>query len=170
MDELNHKFEIESHSFPMLTSKHLAEISNNENSELLYYKQAHEAYMYTFFKNLNLDCVSSISIGDVQGHVISHVNIQSFNLTNNASEDKYFHKLLYAPYPFIFIPNGEFSQCKNFCTGACFFKGNQQEGILMSLNFAVKVGIDFLASEFLQREDVAFVFIGIVFNSEQFQL
>lgn len=167
MDELNQKLEIESQSFPILISKHLAEINNNEDSELLYFKQAHEIYMYTFFKNLKLDCISSINIGNIQGHTISHVNLQSFSLLNAVSEKEYFDKLLYAPYPFIFIPNGEFVQFKNFCNGAFSFKGRTHEGVLMDLNFACKVGIDFLACEFLQREEIAFVFIGIVFKSEQ---
>jgi hypothetical protein len=167
MEELKHKLELESCSFPKLLTKHLLEIENSEDSEILYHRQAHEIYMYTFFRNLKFDCISQIKIDSIDGYSISNVKLNSIQLGNSIAENEFFDKLLFAPYPFIFVPNCDYSQVKNFCNGALSFKGEGLEGVLMDLSFASKVGIDFVAVDFLQREDIAFLFIGIVYRSEQ---
>ena len=167
MKEFSQKLQIESTSFPKLISKHLKEMVLKSDAEILYHQQAHEIYLYTFYKNIKFDYVSTVKINNFEGYALSPIEISSFSLKNSISCDKYFNTLLNAPIPFIFIPkNIEFSKLKEFCKGAFKFEDSGKEGILMDLAFACSVGIDFIACEYLLRKDISILYIGLSYVKE----
>ncbi len=163
MDEFLHELTVPEMALPKLLEKHSEEIKSNSDSESLYYKQAHEIYMYQFFKHCKLDCFSRIEVNKVNGIALSPIRMQSFVTYAPANENQFFASLLDAPVPFVFIPECNIENLENFCTGACHFKETNNEGILMDLIFANNVGMEFLASDFLLKSNVYSIYIGLVY-------
>ena len=161
MDDFLHELTVPDIVFPKLLEKHSEEIQSNSDSEILYYKQAHEIYMYQFFKYCKLDCFTQIEVNKVCGTALSPIRLQSFSTYAPANENQFFASLLHAPVPFVFIPEGNVGTLENFCTGACHFKESSNEGILMDLRFASNIGIEFLAADFLLKGNVYSIYIGL---------
>ncbi|KAM0681057.1 hypothetical protein GINT2_000840 [Glugoides intestinalis] len=163
MDEFLHELTIPEMAFPKLLEKHSEEIKSNPDSEILYYKQTHEIYMYEFFKYCKLDCFSRIEVNKVSGVAVSPIRLQSLITYAPANENQFFSSLLNAPVPFVFIPECNIGNLENFCIGASHFKEANNEGILMDLRFASNVGMEFLAADILLESNVYFLYIGLIY-------
>jgi hypothetical protein len=163
MNEYLKKNTVPSTIFPKLLFKHSLEIKENPESETLCYQQAHEIYMYEFFKNCKLECKSEITINKVKGIAICPILLRSFTLISRVDEEGFFKILTKAPLPFVFIPYGKVCQNLNLCNGAFDFRESEKVGILMNLEFAGNVGVDFLATPFLIEKEAFNVYIGIVY-------
>lgn len=149
--------------FPKLLAKHSEEVRNNPESEVLYYRQAHEIYMYEFFRHCRMDCASEVEVNDVKGVAVSPVRIGSFSTGSRVDGDYFFRALTKAPVPFVYIPHGSIAALPKVCDGACSFRESEKEGILMDLESACELGIDFLAADFLLGSGVYCVYVGVVY-------
>lgn len=149
-------------AFPKLLEKHSEEIKQNQESESLYYKQAHEIYMYEFFEFCGLDYTSKIEINKVKGIAMCPIKLSNFSANTKSSEEEFFKMLIKSPVPFVFIPQDKVLDSLKLCSGAVSFRESEKQGILMDLEFACELGIDFLATEFLMRKDVFQVYVGVV--------
>ncbi|ELA41383.1 uncharacterized protein VICG_01624 [Vittaforma corneae ATCC 50505] len=162
MDEFFQKNTLPETIFPKLLIKHSEEVRSSPESEVLYYKQAHEVYMYEFFKHCKLDCASEIEVNNVKGIAMSPIRLGSFSTSDSVNEDHFFKMLVKAPVPFVYIPHGNVAASLKVCSGACSFRESEAEGILMDLGFACELGIDFLATDFLLKSEVYCVYVGVV--------
>jgi hypothetical protein len=162
MEELVEKNTVPREAFPKLILRHAKELAQERSSEVVYHRQLHEMYMYTFFRSIKREAVCHIKIGRTEGFAMGPVSIGDLSLGNKLGEDEYFKFLLSSPLPFVFVPEGRLRDHSGMCKGASFFGDREQEGILMDLPFACNVGLDFLAAEYLARSDVSSVCIGLI--------
>jgi len=146
--------------FPKLDVRHAEQYKAEKENTLLYHKQIHERYMYMYFSVAKLSFMDSIKISKGDGIVASSTPIGSFDLKESANEEIFYQSLMYAPTPFVFIPKSPVS-----CRGARVFTYEKFKGILMNLNFAVNVGIDFLAADYLMRRDVSECYVGLLYDT-----
>jgi len=164
MEDAIEKNKIPKASFPSLIIRHSKAASNNSTREIDYHVQLHEIYMYTFFKSVKKNVIYNTSVNSFDGHTFAPIQIKNFSLRHKIDEEEYFNFLLGSPLPFVFVPDSKFKDHCEMCKGAYFFRDKDQEGILMNLDFACKVGLDFMAVEYLNRQDICSVYIGLVKN------
>ncbi|KAI5149117.1 hypothetical protein ENBRE01_0705 [Enteropsectra breve] len=166
MEEAIRKNTVKMSVFPSLVHRHEKQQRKNKNEHILYYKQTHEMFMFSYYYNLKLEQASKLSVNGVEGYAMSNISINSMRTSGPASYETFYSALLYAPEPFVFIPSASLHELKSFCPGAFCFADGRKKGILMDLHFAGDVGLDFLASEYLMRSDVCMVYIGIIYDEE----
>jgi len=143
---------------PKLLMRHSEALKSNPESEVVAYFQAHELYMYEFFRRCRLSCTSRIEVNGIKGVALSPVEIGSFTLGGRVDEEVFFRMLLKAPVPFLFLPEGDVRVGLGVCEGMVSFKN----GILMDLGSACAVGVEFIAAETLETEGVHVVYIGLM--------
>ncbi len=167
--------------FPELIDRHF----NQSKTHLNFFKQLHEHYLYTFFYNTPLNCSISTEINGFKGVIKSPIDIREFmnniegnfssfysnkdgvvyfNLNNQVSnKDAFFDVLKYSPIPFLFIPLGDYNKFSSFIekNSSAFVFDN---GIIMDLDYALSVGVDFIGGDVLSTEQVGLYYIGFIFN------
>lgn len=151
---------------PRLAHRHRKQGHDAPNSPTLYYAQMHEIHTYSYFRNARLDAVAEISVDGIRGHALSPVDLRSFSLLAAVDEEYFYGVLRHAPVPFMFIPSATLAEVAGLCRGAFSFRDGHREGIMMSLEFAARVGIDFIGAEYLLRREVVVYYIGLLFNHD----
>lgn len=162
MEESIEKNRIPEDSFPSLLIRHSEAITRDDMQEIDYHIQAHENYMYTFFKHIKKEAIYKIKVDNHEGYSFAPIQVKNISLRHSLNEKEYFRFLLNAPLPFLFIPSSKLREHSEMCKDAHYFQDGNQEGILMDLNFACQVGLDFMAAEYLKDPNVSSIYIGLV--------
>lgn len=163
MDKLLRSNTIASYACPHLVYRHTRQLAELPNSRILYYKQAHEIYVYTYFKNVHLSSHTAVLVNNLHGCIRGAVDVKDIQLGHSVNEEFFYDALKFVPCPFIFIPDAALTELSGFCKEAHRFVDGQKEGILMSIEFASGVGIDFIGAEYLQKNNTAIYYIGLVY-------
>lgn len=157
-------------AFPVLQNRHRSQTEKKQESEILYYKQLHENYMYLFYSTLRLDVVTKVCIGNTKGVSLSTMNITNISLNPNKtavlkSEEEFYSFLLKAPIPFVFIPEGSYEENISFVQGAVVFEANKNVGILMDVTYVSRLGLDFLLHDVITQKETPIAFLGFIITN-----
>lgn len=172
LDELVNSRTIPGVVFPELLARHKIQLKENNDDVFLYSRQVHEIYVYTFFKNSELSAVSEIVVENstnsrkMDGNVLGLINMGNINVYEKVNADIFYNKLLNAPLPFVFIPNGSVDEASKFIKGVAEFKNEGLEGLMMDLVSASNLGLGFICADLLKRNGVVVSYIGIVYPKQ----
>ncbi|KAI5168530.1 hypothetical protein PAEPH01_0211 [Pancytospora epiphaga] len=164
MEEKLLKNRISEDTNPALLERHIKQLHANPESRLLYHIQVHETYMYTYFRNVPLSSTSLISVNEIKGHAVGVIDHGNITLVRPVDEKYFYSTLLCAPHPFFFVPSVELAKIKGFCEGAFSIESMGRHGILMDIDFACKVGIEFIGLSYLISGEVKKYYIGLIYE------
>jgi hypothetical protein len=165
VEDIIHRNTVPSMTFPILFKRHHEQLCMPNLSESLHLIQQHETYMYTFFSILKLDITQKITIdaikNPIDGVAVASIQMENISFVNEITPDYFYEFLLEAPLSFVFVPD-EVHKSMSLCNGGYSFISGSNKGVLMDIEFAIKVGVDFIAADYINKKDIYSVYIGFI--------